>query len=121
MDLIDKVKNIFKEADPIVEGSSTAYSQVMAMDDKTLRKLYLGKAPVYVPREAQEELYKRFVKPHAHYNCSQCYGRGHTGWNDELHQLVPCQCLQRVIRKEVAKENEGYLYDPSGNKITFSN
>ena len=121
MDIIDKVKNYFKPINPVVEKSSTAYAQVKAMDDKTLKKLYLGVAPIDVPREAQEELYHRFVKPHAHYNCSQCFGRGHTGWNETLHQLQPCQCLQRVIRTEVAKENESYLYDPSGNKITFSN
>lgn len=122
IDIIQAVKNIFKEAeDPVVEGSPEAYDVVKAMDDKTLKKLYMGKNPAVVPREAQEELYLRFVQPHAHKTCNECYGRGHIGWIKQIHQLQPCPCLQRVIRTELTKENQATLYDPSGNKITFMN
>lgn len=123
MDIIDKVKSILQGDKPpdFVEGSEMATSIVRALSDKDLKKYYMGKDPMIVPRDAQEELYRRFVQPHAHKLCNECYGRGHTGWNEKLHQLVPCPCLQRTIRTEVAKENSGYLYDPSGNKITFMN
>ena len=73
---------------------------------KEVKKRYLGVAPLKVPREAQEELYQRFVSPHALQTCSVCYGRGHSGWNDTLHQLEPCQCLQRVIRTEESNNNK---------------
>ncbi|NIT55424.1 MAG: hypothetical protein GWN00_04055, partial [Aliifodinibius sp.] len=120
-DIITKVKNlILGEEIEIIEGAPDAYDKVKALDDKTLKQAFLGKNPLEVPREAQEELYQRFVQPHAKFNCKHCHGRGHTGWHDELHQLQPCLCLQRVIRTEVGKENKG-LYDPSGNLISFSN
>ena len=125
MDIIDKVKKLLKpidtDTDPVHEKAQDAYDVVKAMSDDELKKRYLGKDPSGVPREAQEELYMRFVQPHAHYNCSKCYGRGWTAWNPALHQLEPCLCLQRVIRTEVAKENQAYLYDPSGNKMLINN
>lgn len=107
MDVIDKVKNIIKgEPDPeIIEGSPEAYDRVKEMTDDQLRK-YIGVASIKVPREIQEELFKRFVQPHAHYNCKECFGRGHTDWNPAIHALMPCVCLQRVIRDEVGKENK---------------
>ena len=107
MDIITKFKEILKgKPDPVIEGHTDAYDIVKAMSDKELQKRYLGKTPLIVPREAQEELYQRFVSPHALQTCSQCYGRGHTGWNDTLHQLQPCVCLQRIIRNDQVKENQ---------------
>ena len=107
MDIITKVTEILKgKPDPVIEGNKDAYDIVQAMNDKELKKRYLGKQPLKVPREAQEELYKRFVSPHALQTCNECYGRGHTGWNDTLHQLAPCMCLQRVIRNDQIKENQ---------------
>ena len=101
------------EGNPIVEGADDAYDVAIAMSDEELQERYLGLAPVdpktrevVVPRAAQEELYKRFVSPHALQTCTQCWGRGHTGWNDTLHQLAPCMCLQRVIRTEEGKDNK---------------
>jgi hypothetical protein len=127
-DIIDSVKDFFKSNPPVVEGSPDAYDILAKMTDDQVKKYYMGKAPydpktdtILVPKEAQEELFKRFVQPHAHYNCKVCYGRGRAEWIPALRQYKPCDCLQRIIRKEVAKENEGYLYDPSGNKINFSN
>jgi hypothetical protein len=95
---------INKEDMPI-EGNATAYDKAMALTDDQLKDNFMGINPLDVPREVQEELYKRFVGTQAQ-TCSQCYGRGHTGWNDILHQLQPCMCLQRVIRDEEAKENQ---------------
>jgi len=120
MDIIDKVKELLKgkpEAE-IVEGAPDAYDKAIAMPDEQLEK-YIGLDPVKVPREIQEELYKRWVQPMAHPHCSQCNGRGHNGWIPQIHQLKPCLCLQRTIKTEGKKDN--YLYDPSGNKIMFSN
>ena len=106
-DIITVVKDLLKgKPDPVIEGAPMAYNIVKAMSDKELKKRYMGKAPLKVAREAQEELYLRFVSPHALQTCSQCYGRGHNGWNDTLHQLQPCQCLQRVIRTEETKDNQ---------------
>ena len=107
MDIITKVKELFiGTPDPVIEGNPDAYDIVQAMSDKELKRRYLGKQPILVSREAQEELYKRFVKPHALYNCQECHGRGHSGWNDTIHQLQPCLCLQRVIRDDQTKENQ---------------
>ena len=119
MDIIDKVKEILtgKPEAEIVEGAPDAYDKVKSLTDKQLEK-YIGVDPVKVPREVQEELYLRFVQPHAHYNCSQCHGRGHKGWIPQLHQLEPCLCLQRVVKVD---KKADHLYDPSGNKIMFSN
>ena len=94
-----------KEDMPI-EGNATAYDKAIALSDDQLKDNFMGVNPLDTPREIQEELYKRFVSPHALITCSECYGRGHTGWNDTLHQLQPCMCLQRVIRTEEAKENQ---------------
>lgn len=96
---------ISKDEMPI-EHNATAYDKTIALSDDQLRDSFMGKAPIGVAREIQEELYKRFVSPHALVTCSQCYGRGHTGWNDTLHQLQPCMCLQRVIRDDQVKENQ---------------
>lgn len=95
-----------KKEDMPIEGNATAYDKAQALSDDQLRENFMGVDPVNVPREVQEELYNRFVAPHAHYNCSNCSGRGHSGWNDTLHQLQPCMCLQRVIRSKEAKENQ---------------
>lgn len=91
-----------------IENNATAYDKAIALSDDQLKDNFMGVAPLDVPREVQEELYKRFVTPHALSSCNQegCYGRGHTGWNDTLHQLQPCMCLQRVIRTEETKENQ---------------
>lgn len=115
MDVIDKLKNsLKKEAIPnIVQGSATAYDEAMALTDEQLKKFYLGVAPydrnkdiVYVPREVQEELYKRFVAPQLKFGtCSQCHNRGWTAWNPALNQVEPCMCVQSAIRKESADEN----------------
>ena len=107
MDIITKAKELLKgKPDPVIEGNKDAYDIVKAMGDKELKKRYLGVAPLKVPREAQEELYQRFVAPHALQTCSNCYGRGHVGWNNTLHQLETCLCLQRVIRNDQIKENQ---------------
>ena len=108
MDIIDKVKDILlgKELEEIVEGHPDSYDKVKAMSDKELKRRWMGKAPLDVPREAQEEMFLRFVQPQALFGCKQCHGRGHTGWIDTLHQLQPCLCLQRVIRDETTKENQ---------------
>ena len=121
MDIIEQVKKIFGQEEELIEGNPETYDRVKALDDKTLKRRFLGKPPQDVIREVQEELFIRFVSPHSLFNCKDCFGRGHTGWNPAIHALTPCQCLQRVIRTEVGKENQGYLYDPSGNKITFMN
>lgn len=94
-----------KEDVPI-EGNATAYDKAIALSDDQLKDNFMGIAPLDVPREIQEELYKRFCAPHALTSCQECWGRGHTGWNETLHQLQPCLCLQRVIRTEEAKENQ---------------
>ena len=88
-----------------IEGNATAYDKAIALTDDQLLDNFMGVAPVDVVREIQEELYKRFVTPQALSTCTHCYGRGHTGWNDILHQLAPCLCLQRVIREDQVKEN----------------
>lgn len=89
-----------------IEHNATAYDKAIALSDDQLKDNFMGKAPEGVAREIQEELYKRFVAPHALTTCSNCYGRGHSGWNDTLHQLQPCMCLQRVIRTDQVKENQ---------------
>lgn len=122
MDIIDKIKSILRDDPPeLVEGTPIAQDIVKAMSDKDLRKYYMGKDPQIVPREAQEELYLRFVQPHADPLCKECYGRGHNGWLKQLHQLQPCSCLQRQIRKKLTKENQAVLYDPDGNLVNFMN
>ena len=124
MSLIEKAKELLNSGygdNLIIEGAENAYDIVKAMGDDELKSRYMGVDPKFVPKEVQEELYLRFVSPHAHYNCGHCFGRGHTAWNPALHLLEPCLCLQKVIRKEVGEENRGYLYDPSGNKIKFMN
>lgn len=120
MDIIDKVKEILSGQPKvkIAEGAPDAYDKVKSLTDKELEE-YIGVDPVKVPREVQEELYQRFVQPHAHIHCNECHGRGHKGWIPQLHQLEPCLCLQRTIKTDGKKDN--YLYDPSGNKIMFSN
>ena len=120
MDILDKVKSIFSET-PIVEGAKDTYDLLNEMDDKEIKKRFMGKAPVGIPREAQEELFKRFVAPAAHQNCKVCHGRGRKEWDAKLHQYVPCDCLQRVIRDHEEENNLGHLYDPLGNKINFMN
>ena len=98
---------ISKEEMPI-ENNATAYDKAIALSDDQLKDNFMGVAPANVAREIQEELYKRFVTPHALSSCKAegCYGRGYTGWNDTLHQLQPCLCLQRVIRTDQVKENQ---------------
>lgn len=118
--MLEGLKKLFKPEDEVIEGSSTAYAQVQAMDDKELKRRFMGVSPMEVPREAQEELYKRFVKPYASFSCTKCYGRGYTGWHHDLHQLVPCQCLQARIRKDIGEENQSYLYDANGNKLNLN-
>jgi hypothetical protein len=122
-DIFDSVRDLFSSPEPFKEGDPQAYDILNAMSDKEVKKNYMGVAPLDVPKEAQEELYKRFVAPHAHYNCSQCYGRGRSRWIEKLHQYEACQCLQRTIRKEIGKQHkeESGLYDPSGNKIKLMN
>ena len=124
MDVIDKIKKAFNkvpEADPVIEGSPEAYDVVQAMSDDELKKRYMGKEPIHVPREGQEELYKRWVAPHANSSCSKCYGRGFEYWMPELHQLRPCDCIHRAIRKATEKEvQRDYLYDAHGDKININ-
>lgn len=88
------------------EGDKDAYTILDQMSDKEIKRRYMGIAPVDVPREAQFELFVRFVSRHALKTCNECYGTGHTGWVEAIHQYKPCQCLQRVIRNEVGKENK---------------
>ena len=106
MDIIDKAKQIvFGKETNVIEGSPDAYDQVKSMTDKELKK-YVGVAPIDVPKEIQEELYIRIVQPCALQTCNACFGRGHTGWLPQIHQLQPCVCLQRFIRDEQTKENQ---------------
>lgn len=114
MDIIDRVKQIFRNDAPnIVQGAPDAYDKAQILTDEELKKWYMGKAPydpktkeVIVPREVQEELYKRFVKPHADFQCQICWGRGHAGWLPQINQLKPCECLQRTIRHNIGEENQ---------------
>lgn len=106
MNLIERAKEIMRPKPVFKEGDASAYIILGLMSDKEIKRRYMGVAPVDVPREAQLELYTRFVLPHALKTCNDCHGIGHTGWNDTIHQYQPCQCLQRVIRNEVGKENK---------------
>ena len=99
-------KSKIPKEDMPIENNATAYDKAIALSDDQLKDNFMGKAPDGVAREIQEELYKRFVAPHALTTCQECYGRGHSGWNDTLHQLQPCMCLQRVIRTDQVKENQ---------------
>ena len=106
MSLIERAKEIMRPKPLFKEGDKDAYTILDQMSDKQIKRSYMGVAPKDVPREAQHELFVRFVSRHALKTCNLCYGVGHTGWNVNIHQYEPCQCLQRVIRDEVGKENK---------------
>ncbi len=106
MDLIERAKEVMRPKPAFKEGDPDAYTILDQMSDKEIKRRYMGVAPTHVPREAQHELFIRFVGRHALKTCNECNGLGHTGWNDTIHQYQPCQCLQRVIRNEVGKENK---------------
>ena len=106
MNLIERAKEIMRPKPAFNEGDKMAYLILDQMSDKEIKRRYMGVAPVHVPREAQHELFTRFVSRHALKTCNDCYGVGHTGWLPAIHQYKPCICLQRVIRNEVGKENK---------------
>lgn len=106
MDLIERAKEIMRPKPAFKEGDASAYIILGLMSDKEVKRRYMGVAPVDVPREAQLELYTRFVQKWAMKTCNECHGLGRTGWVEAIHQYKPCQCLQRVIRNEVGKENK---------------
>jgi hypothetical protein len=92
--LVKRAKEIMRPSPAFKEGDKDAHIILDQMSDKEIKRRY------------QLELFVRFVSRHALKTCSECHGVGHTGWNDSIHQYQPCQCLQRVIRNEVGKENK---------------
>ena len=104
--LIDRYKDLLKPEPAFKEGDKDAYVILDQMSDKEIKRRYMGVAPIDVPKEAQLELFIRFVSRHAYKTCNDCHGLGYTSWNPAIHQYCPCQCLQRVIRNETGKENK---------------
>ena len=33
--------------------------------------------------------------------CKKCFGRGYNGWDDDLKQFLPCDCIIKAQRKAV--------------------